>query len=101
MATFVKLHFKPYEKMDQTLIYIDSSDHGPFKENNNDSFKILLPQDLRYSHGNWKCAVSSITFRNGFKIMQDLELKFNVYHYDGENLTRIEDFEIPDLLTFL
>ena len=84
--------------MIQTPIYIDSSDHGPFKENDNDNFKILLPQDFRYSHGDWRCAVSSITFRNGFKIMQDLEMKFNVYHYDDEDLTRIEEFEIPSIL---
>lgn len=76
LPTVVKLHAKE-ANMHQFGIHVNSTATSSFPENRPGLFKIRLPKTLNLM-GDWKCALSSITFRNDLEIDANLDFHFTV-----------------------
>lgn len=88
VPTFVKLQLKKHqENMEMFPIFIDSLPTNIHKNNTASRFKIQLPQSVDY--GKWKMAVNSISFKNDFLIMNELNLKFAM-EYGNNNATKVK-----------
>ena len=80
LPTIVELNATP-SKMSKFNIRGDSGNNlNP--SNKPSKFKIILPKGVEINK-QWKCALSSISFRNNFHYNQFLDLSFDMFAYTG------------------
>ena len=79
LPSTVVLHAKE-ATMDQFIIHVSLKKTRAFQDNAPNLFRIRLPELLTL-RGNWKCAVSSVSFRNDLEIDAFMDLTFEI---DGE-----------------
>ena len=63
---------------------IGNSEKSKFFQNSPTNFKFHLSQTLQYNE-EWKCAISSITFKNDFKNDNTFDFSFTYVQYDGND----------------
>ena len=101
IATIIKLHLKSNMSQDIIPIHISSDKSNYFPNNKNNSFKVQLPTRLDFSNGEWKVALSSISFDNHFKILPELDLSFQVVEEEQSlnSLSQRGEEHIPNVST--
>ena len=69
------------DKMNEKNIRGNSQISSIYPKNSPTDFKFNLPGPLEINE-EWKCALSSITFKNDFKFDSNFNFKFSYYQYD-------------------
>ena len=93
IPTLVKMDFKSVQSPNNRIhINVNSMNEHFVFENKPNCFKTLLAKELDLSRGNYRCAITSITYKNNFKRLSGFNLDFSVQNEsDGVE----EKFFIP------
>ena len=96
--TLVKVHFKANEmnKMDRFPLNLSSSQNHFVYKNSPSSFKVQLNEELNLNIGKYKCGISSITYKNNFRMLSGFNLDYYVKNITDS--TDEERFFIPKFL---
>ena len=89
----MKMDFKSIQTPNNTIhLNVNSMNEHFVFENKANCFKTLLAKELDLSSGNYRCAITSITYKNNFKRLSGFNLDFCVQN-ESDGLE--EKFFIP------
>ena len=94
VPTFMKLQLRKEEAMETIPIFLDSASNVIHSNNTASTFKCSLPNDMAIN-GKWSVALSSISFRNDFLIMKDLDLGYSIEVYRKNEPVIKQQDEVP------
>ena len=96
--TSVKVHFKAnkMDKMERFPLSLSSLQNHFVYKNSPSSFKVQLKEELNLNIGRYKCGISSITYKNSFRMLSGFNLDYYVKNVTDS--TDEEKFFIPKFL---